>query len=161
MSCKNKLSDECFNKLGDYIDNLPSTKGTLISCLHKAQEIFGYLPPEVQEYVADRLDIPLAKIYGVVSFYSFFTMKPKGKHAVSVCMGTACYVRGADKVLDEFKKELDLEVGETSADGLFSIDALRCVGACGLAPVVMVGERVFGRVTPGEVSSIIEECRKS
>ena len=127
--------------------------------MHKAQGIFGYLPREIQEYVAEKLNESLANVYGVVSFYSFFTMVPKGEHAVSVCMGTACYVRGADKVLDEFQKELGIKSGETSLDGKFSIDALRCVGACGIAPVVLVGEKVYKKVEPNEVKGIIEEYK--
>ena len=106
------------------------------------------------------LAIPAAKVYGVVTFYSFFTMRPKGKYPISVCMGTACYVRGAEKVLDEFRRQLGIEVGETTADGLFSLDSLRCVGACGLAPVVTVGQKVFGRLTPSNVKEIVEEFRR-
>jgi len=131
--------------------------GELINVLHKVQGTFGYLPAEVQEVVAQELDVPVAKVYGVVTFYSFFTMLPKGKHPVSICTGTACYVRGAEKVLEEFKKELDVEVGETTADGKFSISCLRCVGACGLAPVVMVGDKTYGRVAPEMVKDIIDE----
>jgi NADP-reducing hydrogenase subunit HndA len=131
--------------------------GELINVLHKAQSIFGYLPAEVQEIVAEELDMALAKVYGVVTFYSYFTMIPKGRNPISICTGTACYVRGADKVLDEFKRMLKLEVGETSADGEFSLNCLRCVGACGLAPVVMVGEKTYGRVAPDEVSNILKE----
>ena len=139
--CANKLKEAGFRELDVFIDSLETKKGSLISVLHKAQGIFGYLPREIQEYVAEKLNESLANVYGVVSFYSFFTMVPKGEHAVSVCMGTACYVRGADKVLDEFQKELGIKSGETSLDGKFSIDALRCVGACGIAPVVLVGEK--------------------
>jgi len=131
--------------------------GELINVLHKAQSIFGYLPAEIQEVVAKELNISVAKVYGVVTFYSFFTMKPKGKFPISICTGTACYVRGADKVLEEFKRVLKLEVGETAQDGKFSLSCLRCVGACGLAPVVMVGEKTYGRVSPDEVRKIIEE----
>ncbi|MDR1755623.1 MAG: NAD(P)H-dependent oxidoreductase subunit E [Culturomica sp.] len=131
--------------------------GELINVLHKAQSIFGYLPREVQEIVACKLGIPVSKVYGVVTFYSFFTMTPKGEHPISVCMGTACYVRGAEKVLDEFKRALGLQVGETSADGKFSLSSLRCVGACGLAPVVLIGEKVYGRVVPGDVEKILKE----
>ena len=140
--CANKLKEAGFRELDVFIDSLETKEGSLISVLHKAQEIFGYLPREIQEYVADKLNESLANVYGVVSFYSFFTMVPKGEHAVSVCMGTACYVRGAGKVLDEFQKQLGIKSGETSTDGKFSIDALRCVGACGIAPVVLVGEKV-------------------
>ena len=131
--------------------------GELINVLHKAQGIFGYLPAEVQEVIAEQLKIPVAKVYGVVTFYSFFTMIPRGQHPISICTGTACYVRGANKVLDEFKRILKLDVGETSADGKFSLNCLRCVGACGLAPVVLVGEKTYGRVSPDQVREILKE----
>ena len=133
--------------------------GELINVLHTVQGKLGYLPKEVQELIALELNIPASKVYGVVTFYSFFTMKPKGKFPISVCMGTACYVRGAEKVLDEFKRLLQIEVGETTADGLFSLDSLRCVGACGLAPVAMVGSNVFGRLATADVKNIIEEFK--
>ncbi|MCK5692195.1 MAG: NAD(P)H-dependent oxidoreductase subunit E, partial [Bacteroidales bacterium] len=118
---------------------------------------FGYLPAEVQEVISEKMEMPAAKVYGVVTFYSFFTMIPKGKHPISICTGTACYVRGAETVLSEFKKQLDIEVGETSEDGKFSLSCLRCVGACGLAPVVQVGDKTYGRVAPDDVKGIIEE----
>jgi NADP-reducing hydrogenase subunit HndA len=155
MSCKNTLKQECFNQLDEFIIGLPEKKGALISVLHKAQEIFGYLPTEIQEFVADRLELPLAKIYGVVSFYSFFTMTPKGKFPISVCMGTACFVRGADKVLKDLENKLGIKAGETTLDGLYSIDALRCVGACGLAPVVLVGEDVFGKDEARDIEGLL------
>ena len=129
----------------------------LINILHAAQEIFGYLPKEVQEIIAAHLHIPVSRVYGVVTFYSFFTMTPKGKHPISVCLGTACYVRGAEKVLEEFQRELDIKVGETTADGMFSLDCLRCVGACGLAPVVTIGSKVYGRMTPEKVRDVLAE----
>ena len=157
--CSNKLKESGFRELETFINSLDTKKGSLISVLHKAQGIFGYLPREVQEFVADKLNESLANVYGVVSFYSYFTMVPKGEHAVAVCMGTACYVRGADKVLNEFQKHLGIKSGETSVDGKFSIDALRCVGACGIAPVVLVGEKVYKKVEPKEVKGIIEEYK--
>ncbi len=129
----------------------------LINVLHKAQSIFGYLPAEVQEIVAEEMKLPVAKVFGVVTFYSFFSMQPKGLHPVSICMGTACYVRGAEKVLEEFKRILAVNVGETTADGKFSISCLRCVGACGLAPVVTIGDKVYGRVSPDGVKDILKE----
>ena len=129
----------------------------LINVLHQIQNAFGYLPAEVQEVIAKELDVPVASVYGVVTFYSFFSMVPKGRNPISVCTGTACYVRGAENVLAEFKKELEVDVGETTSDGLFSISCLRCVGACGLAPVVMVGEKTYGRVSPEMVRDIINE----
>ncbi len=131
--------------------------GELINILHAAQGIFGFLPREVQEIVAFQLQIPVSRVYGVVTFYSFFTMTPKGKYPVSVCMGTACYVRGAEAVLDEFQKLLEIKVGETTPDGLFSLDCLRCVGACGLAPVVTIAGKVYGRLTAEKVRDILAE----
>ena len=131
--------------------------GELINILHTVQGKLGYLPKEVQELIALQIGVPASRVYGVVTFYSFFTMKPKGKYPLSVCMGTACYVRGGEKVLDEFKRQLSIEVGQTTVDGLFSLDSLRCVGACGLAPVVMVGSRVYGRLKPADVKGIIDE----
>lgn len=131
--------------------------GELINVLHAAQGIFGYLPKEVQEIIAEELHIPVSKVYGVVTFYSFFTMLPKGKYPISVCLGTACYVRGAEKVLEEFQRQLEIKVGQTTKDGLFSLDCLRCVGACGLAPVAMIGKKVYGRLTPEKVRDILAE----
>ena len=131
--------------------------GELINVLHKTQHEFGYLPAEVQEVIAHELKMPVAKVYGVVTFYTYFTMLPKGQHPISICLGTACYVRGAEKVLDEFKKVLNIKVGDTTPDGKFSLSCLRCVGACGLAPVVLVGEKTYGRVTPEGVKDILKE----
>ena len=119
--------------------------------------LYGYLPEEMQRIIAAQLGIPVSRVYGVVTFYTFFTMLPKGKHPISVCMGTACYVRGSEKLLEEFKRVLGIEVGETTPDGKFSLDCLRCVGACGLAPVVMIGEKVYGRLQPIDVKKILEE----
>ncbi len=155
--CSNKLKAAGFRELEEFIGELSTKKGALISVLHKAQSIFGYLPKEVQEFIAEELDESLAHVYGVVSFYSYFTMVPKGEHPIAVCMGTACYVRGADKVLEEFQNKLKIKSGETTPDGKFSIDALRCVGACGIAPVVLVGEKVYKKVEPKEVAKIIAE----
>jgi NADH-quinone oxidoreductase subunit E/NADP-reducing hydrogenase subunit HndA len=155
-----KLSQDKINQLKAICREFNNDKGELINVLHKAQHLFGYLPAEVQEVIAAELKTSVAHVYGVVSFYSFFTMVPKGEHPISICMGTACYVRGAEKVLDEFKRILNVKVGETTSDGKFSLSCLRCVGACGLAPVVLVGEKVYGRVAPDGVKEIIEEYRK-
>ncbi|MCX6248659.1 MAG: NAD(P)H-dependent oxidoreductase subunit E [Bacteroidetes bacterium] len=156
---KIKLSEKKLQELKDICTSFNHEKGELINVLHKAQGLFGYLPAEVQEIIAKELNVSVAHVYGVVTFYSFFTMTPKGEHPISVCLGTACYVRGADKVLEEFKRILNIQVGETSADGKFSLSCLRCVGACGLAPVVMVGEKVYGRVSPDGVKDIVAEYR--
>jgi len=157
---KYELNAEDFTALEEFINSLETLEGELIAVLHRAQGIFGFLPREVQVFVAKKLNLAVSKVYGVVSFYSYFTMTPKGKYRVSVCMGTACYVKGAEKILNEFKKELEIEVGETTPDGLFSIDSLRCVGACGLAPVVLVGEDVYGRDDARDAKGLVEKYRK-
>ncbi len=154
---KIKLNEQQVNQLKEVCKEFNNDPGELINVLHKAQSIFGYLPAEVQEIIAQELNISLAKVYGVVTFYSFFTMQPKGLHPISICMGTACYVRGAEKVLEEFKRTLKIQVGETTPDGKFSLSCLRCVGACGLAPVVTIGEKVYGRVAPDGVKDILKE----
>lgn len=148
-----------------YMDTLPITedrernRGLLIQSLHRAQDLFGYLPEDVQRLVAERLLLHLTEVYGVVSFYSFFTDKPVGRFRITVCTGTACFVRGASKVLDEFKRYLGVDEGETTPDGKFTLGGVRCVGACSLAPVVMVNGRVYGNVVPKAVADILEECR--
>ena len=152
-----KLSENKVNELIKLCEAYGNQPGELINILHKAQDTFGYLPREVQEIIARQLGIPVSKVYGVVTFYSFFTMTPKGEHPISVCMGTACYVRGAEKVLDEFKRVLGINVGETTSDGKYSLSSLRCVGACGLAPVVLIGEKVYGRIVPGDVEKMLKE----
>ena len=155
-SVKIELRQDQLDKIHSICDSFGNEEGELINVLHKCQESFGYLPAEVQEVISEKMEIPAAKVYGVVTFYSFFTMITKGKHPISICTGTACYVRGAETVLNEFKKQLDIEVGETSEDGKFSLSCLRCVGACGLAPVVQVGDKTYGRVAPDDVKGIIE-----
>ena len=156
-SIKVKLKEGDVQRLKEVAKTFGNKPGELINVLHKAQEIFGYLPAEVQEIVALELNVSVAKVYGVVTFYSFFTMLPKGRYPISICTGTACYVRGAEKVLEEFKRILKVPVGETTPDGKFSITCLRCVGACGLAPVVMVGDKTYGRVTTDGVKGILKE----
>lgn len=158
-SIKIELHENQVKELAEVCSSFSNDPNELINVLHKAQGIFGYLPAEVQEIVARELKIPVAKVYGVVTFYSFFTMIPKGQNPISICMGTACYVRGAEKVLEEFRRKLNVEVGETTKDGKFSLNCLRCVGACGLAPVVMVGEKTYGRVSPDGVAEILAEYR--
>jgi len=145
-------------ELNGFIDSLPNKgEGGVIESLHKAQDIFGYLPREVQTHIAQQLKVPAAKVYGVVTFYSFFTETPKGKYKVCVCTGTACFVRGANAVVDEFTQRLGCKVGGTTEDGEFSVDALRCVGACGLAPVVSVNGKVYARIQAADVKGILEE----
>ena len=159
MAANLELTQEKYDELGAFIKALPDTKGELIKVLHKAQGIFGYLPQEVQTFVAKTMKISTAKVFGVVTFYSYFTMEPKGEYDVAICLGTACYVRGAEKVSEAFQKELGIGVGETSADGKFSITGLRCIGACGLAPVVTIGEKTYGRLTADMVKGIVAEYK--
>ena len=131
--------------------------GATMPVLQAAQEIFGYLPEEVQIMVAEGLDIPLSEVYGVASFYSFFSLNPKGKYQISVCLGTACYVKGAADVLDAVKKKLNIVPGGITSDGLFSLDACRCIGACGLAPVMTITDDVYGRLTPDQIGPILDK----
>ena len=151
-------------ELESYIDSLPvgsdreRNRGLLIQCLHRAQDLYEYLPESVQLFVADKLGLHLSEVYGVVSFYSYFTDVPVGRYKIHVCMGTACYVKGADKVMEEFGRHLGIEDGETSENEKFSLGGLRCVGACSLAPVVMVNDKVYGNVTPSMVPDIISDC---
>ena len=152
-----KLPCDIIEQVKAICDKHHNEPGELINILHEVQHLQGYLPEEIQRLIAARLNIPVSKVYGVVTFYTFFTMTPKGKYPISVCMGTACYVRGSEKLLEEFKRVLNIEVGETTLDGRFSLDCLRCVGACGLAPVVMIGEKVYGRLEPIDVRKIIED----
>ena len=154
------LQDCQIKTIQDICKSFGYRAGDLINILHKTQEAFGYLPAEVQQVIAKELNIPTAKVYGVVTFYAFFTMQPKGLHKISVCTGTACYVRGAEKVVDELTKELNIKVGEVTPDGEFSLDCLRCVGACGLAPVMMIGEKVYGHVDPKEIKGILDSYKE-
>ena len=154
-----KLSESKINFIKEVCKSYGNKPGEVINVLHKVQGEFGYLPAEVQELVAKELGIPVSRVYGIVSFYSFFTMTPKGEHPISVCLGTACYVRGAEKVLDELKRQLGIGVGEVTPDGKFSLNCLRCVGACGLAPVIEVGDKVYGRMTPDRVKDVLAEYK--
>ncbi|MCL2501657.1 MAG: NADH-quinone oxidoreductase subunit NuoE [Bacteroidales bacterium] len=151
------LQDCQIQTIKDICASFDNQASELINVLHKTQEAFGYLPAEVQQVIAKELNISVAKVYGVVTFYAFFTMKPKGKYPIAVCMGTACYVRGAEKIVDGLKRELDIEVGGVTPDGKFSLNCLRCVGACGLAPVVMIGEKVHGRVEANQLKDILAQ----
>lgn len=151
---------EQLEKLQAVIEESRTTPGCLMHILQEAQDIYGYLPLPVQKTIAEGLGISLAEVYGVVTFYSQFSLKPKGKYRVSVCLGTACYVKGSDKILAEVEKELGIKCGECTEDGMFSIDSCRCVGACGLAPVLMINEEVHGKLTPEMVKGILDGYRK-
>ena len=156
---KSKFSAEQYDKLLKIIEENSGEHGSLIQIMHEAQEIFGYLPMEVQKFISEHTGHPLAEIYGVATFYTQFTMEPKGEYKISVCLGTACYVKGSEKVLDRLKKELNIEVGKCTEDGKFSLDACRCIGACGLAPVFTINDDVYGRTVPEDVPGIIAKYR--
>ena len=167
--CEHGLSSaaaEKFAELDKFIDGLgldladERRRGRLIQILHRAQHIFGYLPREVQQHVAAKLAIPESAVSGVVSFYNYFTTKPKGKYVIDVCLGTACYVKGSEKVLQELERVLGVQADtDPTPDGLFSVNALRCVGACGLAPVMLVDDKVYGKITPAGAVKVVEEIK--
>ena len=147
-------------KIDAILEKNKDLAGATMVVLNELQNTIGFISEPMQAYVARNLKVPISAVHGVVSFYSFFTTSPRGKHTIKFCMGTACYVRGAERVLDEFKEILKIKVGETTKDDKFSLSSLRCVGACGLAPVVLVGEKVYGRVTLDGVQEILDEYKE-
>ena len=155
--CKNCMEENTLKELEQILSKYTKDKSNLIQILNEVQEKFGYVPTIAQEEIAKYLGIEVAEVYGVVTFYSRFTLKPKGKYAISVCMGTACFVKGGEQILERVKQKLGIEEGQTTEDGKFSIDATRCIGACGLAPVFTVNEEVYGKATPQKVDEVIKE----
>lgn len=158
--CCSTKADPRDQKLQEIIEKYKDSKGALIPVLHEVQEVYGYLPIEVQKKISEALNVPLSEIYGVVTFYTQFSLNPKGKYKISVCMGTACYVKGAGQILDKFKELLGLEVGECSEDGMFSLEPCRCIGACGLAPVITINEDVYGKLVPDDVEGILKKYKE-
>jgi NADH:ubiquinone oxidoreductase subunit E len=158
-SCNSNEPDLRYQQLEKIIAEYKGKSGALIPVLHQAQELFGYLAEDVQELVAEGLGIPLSEVYGVITFYSLFSTKPRGEHTIGVCMGTACYVKGAADILKAIQTGLGVEIGDTSADGLFTLTVTRCLGACGLAPVITIGEDVYGRLTPDKIPDILNKYR--
>ena len=144
-------------KLMEAIEKFKDTKGALIPVLHEAQEIYGYLPLEVQKMVSEGLNVPLTEIYGVVTFYTQFSLAPKGKYNIGVCMGTACYVKGAGPIIDKIKEKIGIDVDECSEDGKFSLEATRCIGACGLAPVLTINDDVYGKLELEDIEGVLEK----
>jgi len=151
-----KDTKEQHEKLMEVIEAHKGEKGAVMPVLHEAQSIYGYLPLEVQELIANELDVSIEEIYGIATFYSQFSLSPKGKYNISVCLGTACYVKGSGNILDRISQKLGIAAEETSADGKFSLTACRCIGACGLAPVLTVNEDVYGRLTVDDVDGILK-----
>ncbi len=152
--CGNDCKDEKIEKI---LSKYEKDKSNLIQILNEVQETYGYIPEDVQLEISKYLGIEMAEIYGVITFYARFTLKPKGKYNIAVCLGTACFVKGSEKVLDRVKQKLGIDVGQTTKDGKFSIEATRCIGACGLAPVFTVNDEVYGKATPELVDKVIDE----
>ncbi|NLK64098.1 MAG: NAD(P)H-dependent oxidoreductase subunit E [Tissierellia bacterium] len=146
-----------FAELKEYIDSVKNSQGVTMQILQKAQGIFGYLPLEVQQFISDETNIPLADIYGVVTFYTQFSTEEKGKHKIGVCLGTACYVRGSQEILDKLSDELKVSVGKTTEDKLFTLEATRCLGCCGLAPVMVIDEDVYGKLEAKKIPDILKK----
>ncbi len=148
--------EEYKERIEEIIEGYKGRSGAIIGVLYEVQNLIGFLSKEVQSFIAKKLGLPVKEVYGIVTFYNFFTMKPKGKHPISVCLGTACYVRGGRAVMDTIKKSLGIEIGDTTEDRKFSLNILRCLGACGIAPVMTVGHDIYGRLTPTKVKNIVE-----
>ena len=151
---------EKYAKLQEVIEKHKGERGAVMPCLQEAMNIFGYVPQDVQEMIADGLGTTLSEVYGVSTFYSQFSLKPKGKHVIGVCLGTACYVKGSQKIIDRISEELKIQPGDTTEDGLFTLDALRCIGACGIAPAVSINGTVYPKMDPSQVNTVIEKYRK-
>ena len=158
------VSDQKIEKIKNYIEETKTREhpdSYLIAVLHKVQSLYGYLDKEVMDFVAEEMNIPTAHIWGVATFYHYFNLEPIGKHIVSICMGTACYVKGGDKVLEALKKELGVDNGETTEDGLFTLQEARCLGACGIAPVVMIDDKIYGELDSKKTIDLINKYRKA
>lgn len=153
------LGDVAVKQINEICDRYTNEKTPLMMILSDIQKEFGYIPLEVQQIVSERTGVSVAEIYGVVTFYSFFSLKPKGKYVIGVCLGTACYVKGAQQVIDKFSDILGIKAGETTADGMFTIDALRCIGACGIAPAVTINGKVYPKVSVDAVAKIVDEYK--
>lgn len=152
-----RLQEHAEKQIREIVERFRNEPTPLMMILETIQTEYGYIPIEVQELVSEMLNIPVAEIYGVVTFYSFFSLTPKGKYVIGVCLGTACYVKGSQHVMDKFAELLDIKPGETTKDGLFTLDALRCIGACGIAPAISINGKVYPKVDESKVPSIINE----
>ncbi len=154
-ACRKETDQEKLARIAAVIEDYRDKEGSLIQILHMAQGIYGYLPLQVQQFIAEKLEKPLSEVSGVVTFYSFFSTQPKGENTIRVCLGTACYVRGGKKIIDKLKEILDVDVGGTTRDGKFSLEVMRCIGACGLAPAMTINDRVYKQVNPDKLRSIL------
>jgi len=159
MSCKGCNGCKVDDKLIKIAEKYKNVDGGIIGALHEVQDTYGYISEVSQKYLSKELKVPMSDIYGIITFYSRFSLEPKGKYNIQVCMGTACYVKGAEKVLNKFKELLNIEEGKTTEDGMFSLESVRCIGACGLAPAIVVNSEVYGKVDEQKVVEIIENIR--
>lgn len=156
-ACQSETEQEKLERINQVIEEYKNREGSLIQILHLAQGIYGYLPLHLQQFIAAKLNLPLSKVYGVATFYSFFSIKPRGEYTIKVCLGTACYVRGGKKIVERLKEILGIEIGETTSDGKFTLEVMRCLGACGLAPAITINGQVFKQVNPDKLQSLIEK----
>jgi NADH:ubiquinone oxidoreductase subunit E len=155
--CKKESDQEKYDRIAQMIEEYKDKEGSLIQILHMAQGIYGFLPLELQQFIAEKLGKPLSEVYGVVTFYSFFSTKPRGEYTIRVCMGTACYVRGGKKIVDKMRELLGIGIGDTTPDGKFTLEVMRCIGACGLAPALSINGKVYKQVNPDKLLSILEK----
>lgn len=156
-ACQSETEQEKLDRINEVIEEYKDREGSLIQILHLAQGIYGYLPLHLQQFIAAKLNMPLSKVYGVATFYSFFSINPRGENTIKVCLGTACYVRGGKKIVERLKEILGIEIGETTSDGKFTLEVMRCLGACGLAPAITINDQVFKQVNPDKLQSLIEK----
>ncbi|MDA8229055.1 MAG: NAD(P)H-dependent oxidoreductase subunit E [Desulfitobacterium hafniense] len=156
-TCCQETDEEKYARISEVIEEYRNKEGSLIQILHMAQGIYGYLPLELQQFIAQKLNMPLSEVYGVVTFYSFFSTQPRGENTIRVCLGTACYVRGGKKIVDRLREILSIEVGDTTEDGKFTLEVMRCIGACGLAPAITINDVVYKQVNPDKLPSILSK----
>lgn len=156
-NCKNETDQEKYDRIAEVILDYRDREGSLIQILHMAQGIYGYLPPKLQQFIAEKLDKPLSEVSGVVSFYSYFSTEPKGENTIRVCLGTACYVRGGKKIIEKLNEILGVGVGGTTSDGKFTLEVMRCIGACGLAPAITINDKVYKQVNPDKLQNIVNK----
>lgn len=157
--CKCCNCDDYDKDLIEIVKKYENKPNDIIEALHEIQNLYGYISDDAQKCLSKYLNVPMSEIYGIITFYSRFKLKPKGKYNIQVCLGTACYVKGSAKVLEAFEKELNIKSGDITQDGLFSLEEVRCIGACGLAPAIVINEDVYGKVTPDQVKQIISKYK--
>ena len=161
MALTKEQKQQAFAELGRFIEEIKDEKGSMMPIMQQAQKLFGCVSLEVQEFISQKTGASVAELYGIATFYAQFVLEPQGEHVIGVCLGTACYVKGSQAVLDRLAEELKVPVGKTTADGKFTLNATRCLGACGLAPVMMINDEVYGRLTPEDIPDILAKYRAS